>query len=130
MKKDLLFLIGRILMAYIFILAGYAKIGGYEGTLGYMSNFGIPEFFLPLVILLELGGGIAIVLGLFARFTAVFMAIFCVASAFIFHADPDGATLFNKNIAMAGGFLFLLANGAGKISLDQLIKNKKWFKKQ
>lgn len=125
--KDLFSMVGRVLIAYIFIIAGYNKIGGYEGTLSYMQNMGVPDFFLPLVILLELGGGIAIVLGLLTRFTSMFMAIFCISSAILFHSDPEGATMFNKNIALAGGFLFLVANGAGRFSLDYIIKS--YFRK-
>lgn len=121
--RDTIMLIGRFLIAFIFITAGYSKIGGYDGTLAYMTNIGVPSFFLPLVILLELGGGIAIVLGFLTRFTSLFMVLFCVLTAFMFHGEPADATMFNKNIALAGGFMFLLAQGAGRFSIDQLIKN-------
>lgn len=120
--RDTIMLIGRFLIAFIFITAGYSKIGGYDGTLAYMTNMGVPSFFLPLVILLELGGGIAIVLGFLTRFTSLFMVLFCVLTAFMFHGEPADATMFNKNIALAGGFMFLLAQGAGRFSIDQLIK--------
>ena len=115
-------LAGRVLIALIFITAGYAKIGGYEGTQGYMAAMGVPGSLLPLVILTELAGGVLIVLGLFTRLTAVALAGFTLLSGFLFHfnlADQTQYIMFMKNLAIAGGFLFLAANGAGKLSLDQ-----------
>ncbi|MGH8457724.1 MAG: DoxX family protein [Nevskiales bacterium] len=114
-------LVGRILLAAIFIFAGYGKLGAYDATQAYMASQGVPGMLLPLVILLELGGGIAIVLGLFTRLTAVALAGFCVASALLFHsnaAEQMQAVMFMKNLAMAGGFLILAAHGPGDISLD------------
>lgn len=118
---NLLMLIGRLLLAAIFIFAGYGKLGAFEGTQAYMAGQGIPGALLPLVILLELGGGIAIVLGLFTRITAFALACFCIASALVFHgnaADQTESIMFLKNLAMAGGFLILAAHGPGDISLD------------
>jgi len=114
-------LIGRVLIALIFISAGYGKIGGYEATQGYMAAMGVPGSLLPLVILTELGAGILIVLGLFTRWSALALAGFSILSAFLFHSgssDQMQQIMFDKNLAIAGGFLFLVANGAGKISLD------------
>ncbi len=114
-------LAGRILIAAIFLLAGLNKISGYEGTAAYMASQGVPAALLPLVIALEVGGAIAIILGLFTRLTALALAGFCVASAALFHAnlaDQMQFVLFFKNLAMAGGFLFLVANGPGAWSLD------------
>ncbi|MDD3765327.1 MAG: DoxX family protein [Nevskiales bacterium] len=113
-------LAGRILIAAIFITAGWSKIGGYAGTQGYMESVGVPGALLPLVILLELGGGLAIVAGLLTRVTALALAGFSIVSAVLFHggADQMQQIMFMKNIAMAGGFLFLVANGAGRISVD------------
>ena len=68
--------IGRVLIALIFIVAGYGKIGGYEATQGYMAAMGVPGGLLPLVIILELGGGILLILGLFTRYIAVALAGF------------------------------------------------------
>lgn len=114
---------GRVLIAAIFVGAGWSKIGGYAGTQAYMASMGVPGALLPLVIALELGGGLAIVLGLLTRLAALGLAVFSVASAVLFHsaADPMQQILFMKNLAMAGGFLFLVAGGAGRISLDALI---------
>lgn len=114
-------LVGRLLIALIFVGAGYSKIGGYAGTQAYMEAMNVPGGLLPLVILLELGGGLAIVLGFLTRFAALGLAIFSVVSAFLFHAnfaDQTQQILFMKNLAMAGGFLFLVGNGAGPLSLD------------
>jgi putative oxidoreductase len=119
--QNLLMLVGRVLLAAIFVWAGYGKIEAYAGTQAYMASQGVPGALLPLVILLELGGGIAIILGFFTRLTAFALAAFCVASALLFHsnvAEQMQAILFMKNLAMAGGFLVLSAHGPGDISLD------------
>ena len=114
-------LAGRILISAIFILAGASKIGGYAGTQAYMESQGVPGALLPLVIATELGGGILVVLGLFTRYAALALAGFSMLAALLFHAnfgDQMQQILFMKNFAMAGGFLFLVAHGAGAFSLD------------
>ena len=114
-------LAGRLLIAAIFIQAGWGKVGGYAGTQGYMEAMGVPGALLPLVILTELGGGILIVLGLWTRLAALALAGFSLLSAALFHfdfGDQVQAIMFMKNVAMAGGFLFLFAHGAGRLSLD------------
>lgn len=119
--QDILTLAGRILLALIFVVAGYSKIGGYDGTLQYMAAYGVPGFLLPLVIFAELGGGLALVFGLLTRTAAAGLAVFSVVSALIFHSDANDqmqGILFMKNIAMAGGLLFVVAYGAGRLSLD------------
>jgi len=115
-------LAGRILIALIFVIAGYGKIGGYEATQAYMAATGVPGGLLPLVILTELGGGLLIILGLFTRYVAFALAGFSMVSGILFHAgsaDQLQQILFMKNLAMAGGFLFLVVHGAGFISLDR-----------
>jgi len=112
---------GRVLMSAIFIMAGISKLGAYAATQGYMESMGVPGALLPLVILLELGGGLTVVLGWQTRISAFLLAGFCIASALIFHAsfgDQMQSILFMKNMAMAGGFLFLVEGGAGAWSLD------------
>lgn len=112
---------GRVLIAIMFVMAGFSKISGYEGTVGYMQSVGIPGFLLPLVIGLEVGGGLAVILGWQTRVAAFGLAGFCVLTAVFFHADFANqmqTTMFMKNFAMAGGFLFLVAHGAGAYSLD------------
>ena len=116
-------LLGRFGLSLIFILSGWSKIGGYAGTQQYMEAMGVPGGLLPLVIALELGGGLALLAGLFTRPLAVALAVFSVASAALFHAnlgDQMQFINFYKNIAMAGGFLALAASGAGAWSLDAL----------
>jgi len=114
-------LTGRALMSAIFLMAGTSKLGAYASTQGYMDSMGVPGVLLPLVILLELGGGLAVLLGWRTRISAFLLAGFCILSGFIFHAnfaDQMQSILFMKNLAMAGGFLFLVAGGAGAWSLD------------
>ncbi|MEZ6966235.1 DoxX family protein [Aeromonas sp. S9(2024)] len=126
--KDVALLVGRVLLALMFVMAGWSKIGGYAGTQGYMEAMGVPGFLLPLVILLELGGGLAIMLGLFTRSLSVLMAGFTLMAAFIFHyqsADQMQMLMFMKNISVAGGFLALAAAGAGAFSLDARL-GKSW----
>ncbi|PCI38173.1 MAG: hypothetical protein COB46_11970 [Rhodospirillaceae bacterium] len=113
--------LGRVMIAMIFVMAGVNKISGYEGTQGYMDAMGVPGSLLPLVILLEIVGGFAIVVGWKTRPAAFLLAGFSVLSALIFHAnfgDQTQMIMFMKNIAIAGGFLFLVANGPGAYALD------------
>jgi putative oxidoreductase len=112
---------GRVLMSAIFIMAGINKLSGYAATQGYMDSMGVPGALLPVVILLELGGGLAVLLGWQTRISAFLLAGFCIVSALIFHAnfgDQMQSINIMKNMAMAGGFLFLVAGGAGAWSLD------------
>lgn len=113
--------VARILLAHIFILAGMNKIMGYAGTQGYMEMMGVPGMLLPLVIILELGGGLALVAGWQARWAAYALAGFSVISALIFHnnlADQVQMIMFMKNLAIAGGLLLIAEHGAGAYSLD------------
>ena len=130
MKKfeDAGLLISRILLSVLFIVAGYGKITGYAGTAAYMASMHVPSFFLPLVILRELGGGLAIVFGFLTRFTALFISGFTIIAAIIFHnnfSDDMQQLMFMKDMSIAGGFLILGLFGAGKYSIDNLIFNKK-----
>lgn len=112
----ILTLVGRVLLSAIFILAGWEKIVGYEATLQYMQAFGVPGVLLPLVIVAELGGGLAILFGVLSRWAALALAGFCIVAALLFHAnfaDSVQQVLFLKNLAIAGGLLFLAANGPG-----------------
>lgn len=122
---DLFELGGRVFMALIFVVAGYGKIGGYAGTQGYMESVGVPGMLLPLVIALELGGGLLIIAGFQTRIVAFLLSGFCLVSAALFHGnmgDQMQSILFMKNVAMAGGFLFLVVHGAGTFSLDHKLK--------
>ncbi len=114
-------LIGRLLMGQIFLLAGISKIGAYAATQGWMESMGVPGVLLPAVILLEIGGGAALIFGWQTRFSAVALAGFSIISAAIFHnnlADQIQSIMFMKNLAIAGGLLFIAAHGAGALSID------------
>jgi putative oxidoreductase len=115
-------LIGRVLIATLFVISGWGKTSGYAATQGYMQSVGLPGGLLPLVILTELGGGIAIIAGFYTRVVALLLAGFSILAALLFHSGPDliQHIMFLKNLGLAGGFLFLVANGAGRLSVDQL----------
>ncbi len=118
---DLAMPIGRVLIALIFVLSGLNKIGGYEYVSTWMDSLGVPSSLLPFVIALEVLGGLAIILGFQTKLIAFLLGGFCVLSAIIFHsnfADQNEMISFLKNLAIAGGFFFLVANGAGKFALD------------
>ncbi|AKJ43223.1 DoxX family protein [Pragia fontium] len=127
--NNLAILIARVLMPILFIVAGYGKLGdAYAGTQQYMQSMGVPGFLLPLTILLELGGGLAILLGFLTRTTALFTVFFTLMTAFIFHINfEQGANqlMFMKNLTIAGGYLLLAVTGPGAWSIDALLK-KKW----
>ena len=113
--------IGRLLLSMIFIFSGFTKITGYAATQGYMESMGVSGMLLPLVIAVELLGGIAILLGFKARLVAILMAGFSITSALLFHQfwiDESQMNPFMKNIAMAGGFLMIFAHGPGAYSID------------
>ena len=121
--NDWLVLLGRIGLSWVFIDSGWSKIAAYAGTQQYMESAGVPGVLLPLVIALELGGGIAILLGGFTRSVALAMAVFSIVAAALFHLphfaeDPMQAINVWKNLAMAGGFCVLAAHGAGRYSID------------
>lgn len=121
MYTNVLNLVGRVGLALIFVSAGYGKISGYAGTAAYMESMGVPGVLLPLVIALELGGGLAIMAGLFTKPMALALAAFSVAAAVLFHGnvgDPMQMIMFMKNIGLAGGLLLLAGNGPGEFSLD------------
>lgn len=119
--QDLSAPIGRLFLSMIFIFSGFTKITGYAGTQGYIESMGVPGMLLPLVILVELIGGLAILLGFKARLAAILLVGFNIVSALIFHQfwiDESQMNPFMKNIAMAGGFLMIFAHGAGAYSID------------
>ncbi|OTG63860.1 DoxX family protein [Acinetobacter silvestris] len=115
-------LIARILMAYIFVVSGWGKITAYTATVSYMEAKGVSGALLPLTILVEFGGGLALLFGLQARFAALGLAIFSLIAAVIFHDSAEDAISFMKNMAMTGGLFFLMLHGAGKFSLDHVIE--------
>ncbi|MCL2891824.1 DoxX family protein [Brenneria tiliae] len=122
-------LVARILIPILFIVAGYGKLGdAYAGTQQYMQAMGVPTFLLPLTILLELGGGLAILFGLLTRTVALFIAGFTLLTALLFHtnfAEGVNQIMFLKNLTIAGGLLLLAVTGPGAYSIDRIL-NKKW----
>lgn len=121
-------LVGRLLLAALFLPAGVAKIGGYAGTVGYIASKGLPlpEVGALVAIVVELGGGLALIAGFGTRFAALGLALFTLAASVVFHnywalpADQQMVQqlMFFKNIAVVGGLLTLAAWGAGAWSLD------------
>ena len=115
-------LVGRIFISFVFLLSGFNKIGNYEGTIGWMESFGMPGIFLIPAIILEVGAPILIIIGYKVKISATLLSLFCIATAVIFHNDFSNQMQFisfMKNIALAGGFLFLVVNGAKDFSLDK-----------
>jgi putative oxidoreductase len=128
--QSLIVLVGRLFLADIFIYEGWLKITDTAGTIAYMGAYGVPAMLLPLVILTELGGGLCVAFGLFARWAAFALAGFCLLTALFFHRDfADTQNLqmvhFMKNVSMAGGFLMLTAYGAGRWSLDAVLSRRR-----
>ena len=114
-------LAGRLLLVTMFIMAGFNKIGGYEGTQQYMQAMGVPGALLPVVIALELVGGLAVAVGFGTRLVAFLLAGFTMLATLVFHsnlADQVQMLFFLKNLGIAGGFLLLFVHGAGPLSLD------------
>jgi putative oxidoreductase len=115
-------LVGRILLASLFLLSGVSKLGAYGATAAYMSSAGVPGALLPAVIAVELLGSLAVIVGWKTRIAAALLAGFSLLAAFLFHnnfADQIQMIMFLKNVSIAGGCLLLVANGAGAISLDR-----------
>jgi len=119
--EKIMYLAGRVLVAHIFLLAGLQKIGNYAGTQGYMESMGVPGMLLPLVILAEVGGAVALIVGWRTRWAAAGLAVFCLLAAVFFHTNFSDGTqmiMFMKNLSIAGGLLFIAAHGAGAYALD------------
>lgn len=116
-------LIGRVLLSAIFILSGVSKLAAPAMMVGYISSVGLPfpQLALVVAIIVEVGGGLALIAGYRTRLVAGVLALFSVATALAFHnalADQNQFIHFFKNIAMAGGLLQVVAFGAGRFSLD------------
>ena len=120
--KNVSELIGRTLLSVLFLLSGVGKIGAYAATAAYMSSVGVPGVLLPVVIATEVLGALAIILGWHTRIAALLLAGYSLLAALIFHAnfaDQIQMIMFLKNVSIAGGFLLLVGNGAGPLSLDR-----------
>ncbi|HEX6138354.1 MAG TPA: DoxX family protein [Casimicrobiaceae bacterium] len=127
--KDLAALVGRVLFALMFVISGWGKITGFGGTVGYIASAGLPlpQVLAVIAIIIELGSGIAVILGWKTRWAALLMIVFLIVITPIFHAfwavPPDQAMMqsinFQKNISILGGALLLLAFGPGRYSVDK-----------
>jgi putative oxidoreductase len=114
-------LVGRIMLAALFLISGFGKLTAYGATAAYMSSLGVPGVLLPLVVATEVLGGIAIIIGWKTRIVAFLMAGFTLLTGLVFHsnfADQNQAIHFMKNVSIAGAFMLLVCNGAGPLSLD------------
>jgi len=127
--KNVAALVGRVLLALMFVWAGYGKVTGYDGTAGFMASMGMPmvSVMLPLTILVELGGGIALIVGYKARWAALLLAAFTLLASVVFHnfwtmtgdAAMNNMLFFYKNVAVIGGLLMVWAFGPGRLSVDR-----------
>jgi putative oxidoreductase len=120
--KNVSELVGRSLLSVLFLISGLGKISAYARTAAYMSSLGVPGVLLPVVIATEVLGALATILGWQTRVTALLLAGFSLLIALVFHTnftDQIEMIMFLKNVSIAGGFLLLLANGAGPLSLDR-----------
>ncbi len=114
-------LVARILISALFLISAYDKIFSIDGSMSWMEGFGVPGILLYAVIVLEIILPFCIIIGYRARISAGLLAIFCLATAFIFHlnfVDPMQKIAFLKNVGLAGGFLFIVANGTKDWSVD------------
>ena len=128
-SKNVAALVGRVLLALIFVVSGFGKIGGFERTAGYIASKGLPlpEAGVVVSILVELGGGLMLMLGWRARWAALALAVFTVFAAIFFHnfwtmTGADAMTnqiMFLKNVSMIGGLLVVWAFGPGRYSVDR-----------
>ena len=125
MSESLRFLplLGRILIAIMFIPSGFEKIGGFQGAVGYavLKNMPLPALAVAAAIAIELGGGLLLLFGYKTRWVAAAIALFCAATAVFFHnnfADVNEQQHFFKNLAIAGGLLQIAYFGAGPLSID------------
>ena len=114
--------ISRIFISLIFLLSGYNKIFNYGNTVAWMEGFGIPGFLLWPAILLEIILPILIIIGYRTQISAILLAIFCITTALIFHfdfANQMQTIAFLKNFGLAGGFLFIAANGPKEWAIEK-----------
>ena len=112
---------GRLLLAQLFVLSGISKITGYAAMQGYLAAKGLPGSLLPLVILLELGGGLALVIGFQTRWVALALAEFSDATGLLYHLVPGDQMqmiMFMKNLSIAGGLLVVAQTGATGFAID------------
>jgi putative oxidoreductase len=126
--RDAGLLAGRLLLVFIFLHESIGLLGNYAGAAAYMQKSGVPPLLLPAVIALQLGGGLLVATGIFTRCAALAFAVFCVLTAILFHwqfADRNQLLHFQKDLAIAGGFLVLACCGPGNWSLGRFLARTK-----
>ena len=120
--------LGRIFLSTLFLIEGTNKIFNYEGTIQYMENFGVPGYLAIPAIILEILFPLLLIIGYQTKIAALVMMIFTIVVAIIFHTNFDDQMqfiTFFKDIAIAGGFIIIFVNGAGKFSVDYKLKSNK-----
>ena len=125
---NVLDLIGRILISALFLISAFNKVFNLDGSMGWMESFGVPGFFIYPAIVIEIILPILVIVGYQAKIAAGILAIFCLLTAFLFHfdfSDQSQLVSFLKNIGLAGGFLFIVANGTKDWAVD---KEKKYVR--
>jgi len=113
--------LGRIFLSTIFLVEGMNKIFNYESTIEYMENFNVPEYLAIPAIIVEILFPLLLIVGYQTKISALALAIFTLTTALIFHTDFTNQMQlisFLKNFAIAGGFLIIFVNDAGKYSID------------
>jgi putative oxidoreductase len=128
-RKDAILLVARVLLMVLFVYFGWSKLTGFSGTVGYMASTGAPapELSAVIAVVMELGVGLALLVGFYARPLAILLALYTLGTAFIGHhfwnmtgmVAYDNMIHFYKNVSIIGGLLFLTATGPGKYSLDR-----------
>ena len=119
---NILDLIGRILISALFLISAFNKIFNLEGSMSWMEGFGMPGFLIFPAIAVEVILPVLVIVGYQARIAAGILAIFCLMTAFIFHFDFSNQSQlisFLKNVGLAGGFLFIVANGTKDWAVDR-----------
>jgi putative oxidoreductase len=120
---DVAEVVGRALLAMLFILEAIAKLQAYDAAAKYMAAFGMPPSLLPFAVTAELSGGVLVALGWYTRPAALMLAGFCAVAATVFHtrfSDHNQLLHFEKDLALAGAFLILSIRGAGRFAFDSI----------
>ncbi|RKT22012.1 putative oxidoreductase [Paraburkholderia sp. RAU2J] len=128
-QKDAIILVARIVLMVLFVMFGWSKLTGFSGTVAYMTSSGapVPELSAIIAVIMELGVGIALLVGFFTRPLALLLAVYTLGTAIIGHhywnmtgaVQYDNMIHFYKNISIIGGLLLLCVTGAGKYSVDR-----------
>ena len=123
-------LLGRVLLSLIFVWGGWGKLMAASATQAYFAKSGlpVPELAVAVAVFVELGVGLALLFGLFTRWTGLVLAVWCILTALVAHTDFSDRNMeihFMKNVAMTGGMLYVFAFGGGAYSLDALLRRRR-----